>query len=164
MANSEATNGISVDNLEARYRHLDREVGSLREDVAGHTATLNQMNTLLQDIAKTVNAPKRTEWQAMIAAATLVFGMAASYSTLSTRPIESDLQRVVNLQNEVISESNNYAQLVGNLQAKVGMQSKLIADSNAVHKELHQKIYELSQRVGYNEGRHDSITAKPAED
>ena len=152
---------VSLDHLETRYRHLDREVGSLREDVASHTATLNQMNVTLQDIAKTVNAPKRTEWQAIIAAATLVFTLAAAYSTLNTRPIETNLARVAERQLQsmdlIATERVANARIIGAIEARILAQESENENDAAIQMRILEKLYSVGQSVGRNESRHKTV-------
>jgi len=151
------TNGISVESLEQRYRHLDREVGSLREDVASHGTMLSQMNTTLQEIARSVHAPRQTNWQAMIAAASLVFMMAAAYTTLSVRPISDGLAAVVDRQARSLEQGayqqNEYSKLVGASEARMARAEAELAEDDRTIGELMHLLNTVDRRLGFIEGR-----------
>lgn len=126
----------SVESLEARYRHLDDRVGRLGQEVAGISATLAQVSSTLQSISHTVNAPRRTEWSAIIAACAFVASL--GYSALM--PVKEQVVSVGEQLDSIRLRQREVAELEGTVRA-------LIGSSATDHDRTYEKIESVRARV-----------------
>lgn len=136
-AESFARNGHNdVESLEVRYRHLDDRVGRLGQEVAGISATLAQVSSTLQSISHTVNAPRRTEWAAIIAACAFVASL--GYSALM--PVKEAAAGTAEALDGVIAQQRDVAEIVGEFRARMHA-------SDMTHEMVGRSLEKLAERT-----------------
>jgi DNA anti-recombination protein RmuC len=126
----------SVESLEARYRHLDDRVGRLGQEVAGISATLAQVSSTLQAISHTVNAPRRTEWSAIIAACAFVASL--GYSALM--PVKETGVKTAEDLDAVAAKQRDVLEMVGEFRARMHA-------SDLTHQMVGQSLEKLAERT-----------------
>lgn len=132
-----------VESLEARYRHLDDRVGRLGQEVAGISATLAQVSSTLQSISHTVNAPRRTEWAAIIAAAAFVASL--GYSALM--PVKEAGADTAEALGAVIDRQRNVAEMIGEFRARMHASDLTHEVTGRSIEKLAERTYEAHARI-----------------
>ena len=135
-AESFAHNGHDVESLEARYRHLDDRVGRLGQEVAGISATLAQVSSTLQSISHTVNAPRRTEWAAIIAACAFVASL--GYSALM--PVKEAGVKTAEDLGALAAKQRDVLEMVGEFRARMH-------SSEITHELMGRSVEKLAERT-----------------
>lgn len=145
-----------VESLEARYRHLDDRVGRLGQEVAGISATLAQVSSTLQSISHTVNAPRRTEWAAIIAAAAFVTSL--GYSALL--PVKEAGADTAEALGAVIDRQRNVAEMLGEFRARMHAGDMTHEITAAAIEKLAARTYESNARIAAAEARAEAIAER----
>lgn len=138
--------------LDQRYRHLDREVSSLREDVASHSAILTQIQNTLEDVARTVHAPRKTEWQAILAAIGLAFTISMGALVMTTTPLQARVNELAGYHNDLHAEVMSRAEKAGEMSAYVRTMREHHEATDRVVVDLTTQIRHISERVSRIEG------------
>lgn len=81
-----------IEALSRRVQHIDSSNAELSARMSGIESSVNSLVTAVDRIMDKVSAPPQsTNWQAILAAMSLVFALAASYSNLSITPLRETL-------------------------------------------------------------------------
>ena len=157
MAAESFTNGHgSVESLEQRYRHLDDRVGRLGQEVAGISATLAQVSSTLQSISHTVNAPRRTEWAAIIAACAFVASL--GYSALM--PVKEGVVVLGQRLDVVQTGQREVAELEGSVKARIETSAAEHARTATHIDALGVRTREIDRMAAAHEARLNALEAK----
>lgn len=140
-----------IQQLEARYSHLDDRVTSMATDVAGIKVTLEGITPAIENLAKRVNAPRHTNWIGLVSAfaacTMLIVGGGVSYVGLSLSPVWTEVE-----QNRVVTEHNRQmlersAAVIAESRADIGSLGSKISHIDELHHGIDNRVQSLSGDV-----------------
>ena len=156
---------ILLRSLEARYEarvsHVDQRVGRVEQAIAGITSSMESVERTLSDISKKVHNPPQTQWSAIIAFASLVLAAGMAYTTLTIGPVQKQLDKVIDRQNDYRSQEldrlESYSLKLGEYSARMRLAEERLSEHATQDISLERRIDELNYKLGVNEGSHISL-------